>query len=337
MFRSLTLAAILCCANLSFAETTPVTILEIDTENIVSYSSDVFDASRFATDSNFTTATPARNFGFVLALGDIVAVNGKPAKGSLIARQQAVILNPTPSSGQGVADITRTAVTEFFFEIQQADGSPVGTVHTLTLSGGPAPLGLSGGASPLGAPLGSSHVVAGRTGAFLGVRGQGASVVLPGNTGPRPASITEDPARRRNHGGGKVHFVYHLIPLSRPEILITPTGPAVFHSDFSRVTEAAPARLGETLILRTIGLGPTRPSVNPGQPFPVNSFYVVNSPLEVTVNGRLSDVFIKIGEWGTTDLYRVDFQIPEGTAPGVATIQLSAAWIAGPEVKIPIR
>jgi hypothetical protein len=59
----LTLAAILCCGNLSFAEIRTVAILEIDTENIVEYSSAVFDAPKFATDSNLTTAAPARNFG----------------------------------------------------------------------------------------------------------------------------------------------------------------------------------------------------------------------------------------------------------------------------------
>ena len=118
----------------------------------------------------------------------------------------------------------------------------MGNVHTLTLSGGAAPVGLSGGASPLRAPLEANHVVAGGTGAFVGVRGQGASVVLPGNTGPRIASITEDPARRRIHGGGSVHFVYQLIPMTRPEIAATPNGPAVTHSnDFSLVTASKPA------------------------------------------------------------------------------------------------
>ena len=132
------------CA-IAWAQVTSPALLELDVENIVSYSSDVFDASRFATDSNLTTAAAARNFGFVLAVGDIVAVNRKTAKGSMVARQQAIRLSPNPSSGQGVADTVRTAVTEFLFDIQQADGTPVGNLHTLTLSGGVAPAGLSSG------------------------------------------------------------------------------------------------------------------------------------------------------------------------------------------------
>src|SRR6516162_8108129 len=184
-------------SNGAFAQVPFSTTLELDVENIVSYASDLFDASKFATDPNLTTAAPVKNFRFVMAVGDLVAVNGKPAKGALVARQQAVALSPIPNPGQGVADVTATAVTEFLFEIQEADGSSVGNIHTLTLSGGAAPVGFSRGTTVVGASFEGNHVVVGGTGAFLGVRGQGASVVLPGNTGPRSASMTEDPAGRR--------------------------------------------------------------------------------------------------------------------------------------------
>jgi len=110
------LAVILLAAAGSYsaaAQVTYSTTLEVDVENIVSYTSDVFDASRFATDPNLTTATPARNFGFIMAVGDIVAVNGEPAKGSLLVRLQSIILNPAPSPGQGMADIVRTAVSDY--------------------------------------------------------------------------------------------------------------------------------------------------------------------------------------------------------------------------------
>jgi uncharacterized protein (TIGR03437 family) len=320
------------------AQSNSATILEIDTENIVSYTSDVFDASKFATDPNRTTPAAVRNFAFVMAVGDIVAVNGKPAKGSLIARQEAISINPTPVAGQGIADITRTAVTEFLFEIQQADGSPVGNIDTLTLSGGAAPLGLAGGAAPLGVPLGSNHAVVGGTGAFVGVRGQGASAVLPGNTGPRIASMTEDPARRRDNGGGKVHFVYQLFPMTRPEIATTPNGPAISHSnDLSLVTAANPAKVGEILSLFATGLGPTRPAIDPGKPFPASPPAVVTSPVEVTVNGKAAEVRHAIGYPGAVDGYQINFQIPADAESGSATIQLSVAWIPAPVVKIAIQ
>jgi len=37
------------------------------------------------------------------------------------------------------------------------------------------------------------------------------------------------------------------------------------------------------------------------------------------------------------DGYQVNFRVPSDATPGLATIQLSAAWITGPEVKIAIQ
>jgi hypothetical protein len=44
-----------------------------------------------------------------------------------------------------------------------------------------------------------------------------------------------------------------------------------------------------------------------------------------------------IGWTGLLDTYRVDFRVLDGTTAGMATIQLSAAWIVGPSVNIPIQ
>src|SRR5262249_320714 len=153
-----------------------------------------------------------------------IAVNGKPAHGSLVVRQQSIALSPTPNPGQGVADVVRTAVSDYLLEIQQSDGTPVGNIHCL---------GLSGGTSPSGAPTGAggNSTVAGGTGAFLGAKGQMSTSLLPGGPGPRIASITEDPSQRRLHGaGGRVRFAVQLIPMARPEIEMTANGPAVVHA-----------------------------------------------------------------------------------------------------------
>jgi hypothetical protein len=315
------------CPVVALAQGMPATILEVDVENIVSYNSDVFDTSKFATEPNLTTAAPGRNFGFVMAVGDIFAVNGKPAKGTLLVRLQSVILNPVPSPGQGIADIIRTAVSNYLVEIQQTDGSLVGNIHTL---------GLSGGISPMSALMGGNHSVAGGTGAFFGVRGQMSNISL--GTAPRAASVTEDPARRRILGGGKVRFVYQLIPAARPEIANTPNGPAIAHSnDFSLVTASKAAKAGEILSLFATGLGPTRPALDPGKPFPASPAAVVNSPVEVTVNGKPAEVIGAVGYPGTVDGYQINFRIPADAATGPATIQLSAAWITGSEVRISIQ
>ncbi|MBI3682180.1 MAG: hypothetical protein HY235_17510 [Acidobacteria bacterium] len=156
----------------------------------------------------------------------------------------------------------------------------------------------------------------------------------------RGASTEEDPANRRIHGGGKFRVVFRLYPKYRPSVDITADGPAVFRAaDFSPVTAARPARAGEVLMVRARNLGPTRPELLPpgSRPFKADPVEEVNSPVEVTVNGKEAELINKVGWPGTYDLYRVDFRIPAGLPPGMATIQLTAAWIPGPEVKIPVQ
>ncbi len=189
------------------------------------------------------------------------------------------------------------------------------------------------------AVVASNNAVVGGTGAFLGARGQlGGGAAPSGFPFFRTASVTEDPAKRRTHGGGKFPILVHLIPLSRPEIVLTPSGPAVAHSnDFSLVSAARPARTGEILSLFATGLGPTRPRLDPGKPFPSTPLHEVNSPVEVTVNGKPAEVLAAVGLPGFIEGYQVNFRVPPDTPRGTATLQVSAAWIAGPEVRIAIQ
>ena len=247
-------------SQVSAAQLAPAALLDIDVENEVDYVGDLADVSRFATDPN---ATPARGrtFQSILAIGDIVTVNGRPAKGTHLIWGGTVRLFAAPGPGLAIGDTRRDQIVEETFEILQPDGTPVGSIMLLGLVAGPGPPGLPGRI------LGANKAVVGGTGAFLGVRGQSAT---RSRAGARAASMAEDPANRRTHGGSTNRFVLHLIPLFRPEIVTTASGPAVLHSgDFSLVTSAKPARAGEVLILVATGLGPTRPGVDPGEPFPV--------------------------------------------------------------------
>ena len=133
-------------------------------------------------------------------------------------------------------------------------------------------------------------------------------------------------------------MIFHLIPMFRPEIVTTANGPAVVHADdFSLVTPAKPARSGETLTLFASGLGPTRPGVNPGQPFTADPAQIVNSPVELTIDGKAAEVLYAGGDPGAVDRYQVNFRVPEGMIAGLAAVQLTSAWIGGPEVKIAVQ
>ena len=135
-----------------------------------------------------------------------------------------------------------------------------------------------------------------------------------------------------------MRWIAPVIPIARPEVTMLPAGPAITHSsDFSLVTTSRPATHGEILSLVATGLGPVTPRVDPGQPFPSSPLAAVNSPVEVTVNGKAAEVLGAVGYPGAVDAYQVNFRVPPDTARGPAAIQVSAAWISGAPVSIPVQ
>jgi hypothetical protein len=331
------LAAALCAAAFShrgLAQVPPSTILRIDTANVVLYLEDTADLSKFGSDPNVTMPAPPKNFFLDAIIGDVRAVNGQPVMGTFTGAGPGggnVRVAPTP--GQAIGDTVRNGVQVISFEILKSDGTPIGTIMAS---------GFTGGASPPGSPsnaTGNNIVVTGGTGAFLGVRGQmGAADNPPGVPPFRGASITEDPANRRRNGGGSTQWIVHLIPMESPEIVMSSGGPAISHSsDFSLVTPSRPAAAGEILSLFAKGLGPVKPGVDPGAPFPSSPLATVNSPVEVTVNGKAAEVLSAVGYPGAVDGYQVNFRVPADTAKGPASIQVSAAWILGTPVSIPVQ
>ncbi len=299
---------------------------------MVLYQGDIGDPQKFATDPKQTVSLGTKNFGVSTLLGDIVTVNGQRFKGLCAGRTRGIVANPTPIPGQAIADVARTAMREIILEILNPDGTPIGTIMGLGFNGGTAPPGLSSANR-------GNYAIVGGTGAFLGVRGQLTQRAQDlERVIPRAASVAEDPANRRIYGGGMIRLYVYIIPMSLPQILTAGTGPAVTHSsDFSLVTSSKPAAAGEVLSLFATGLGPTVPAVDPGQPFPSTPAAAVNSPVEVKVNGKSAEVLGAVGFPGSLDGYQVNFRVPQDTGKGVGTIQVSAAWIAGAPVSIPIQ
>jgi uncharacterized protein (TIGR03437 family) len=315
----------LCVTALSvtaFGQTAPATILAVDIENFVSYWQDSGDATKFATVPSRVTPPALRNFFPFIFLADVVAVNGKPAKGTFTVRGTAVQRTTTVTPGFAIADSAASFVSDWAFDIRHPDGTQVGTIMAQ---------GWGGTAPPPGAPASftaANLTVTGGTGAFLGARGQGGQATTL--VAPQSVSNMEDPAFRRTIGGGSRRYSFHLVPMERPEIV------NVWHQDFTAVTAAKPARADEVLIVSARGLGPTRPGVDPGMPFPADPLQVVNSPVEATVGGAAAEVVNQIGWPGQQNLYRVDVRMPKTTG-ATAMLQLTAAWIAGPAFVIAVQ
>jgi hypothetical protein len=336
-FQMIAMTVLWACVycHLAIGQAPPPSILTIDVENVVEYQGDVSDPSKFATNPNVTPSAGAKEFSVNVAFGDIVAVNGQPTKGVYVGRPVAILLTPTPSPGRAIADSAHGSLKSHTFEILKSDGTPVGTIMCSGLDAGPPPPG----APSYPVDTRGDYAIIGGTGAFLGARGElvQRAQALESHP-PRAASMAEDPANRRINGGGTIRFFLHVFPLTTPQIATTAGGPAVTHSnDFTLVTASKPAAAGEILSIFATGLGPTNPGVDPGQPFPSSPVPAVNSPIDVTVNGKSAEVLGAVGFPGAIDGYQVNFRVPPDAVRGVATIQVNSAWIAGMPVRITVQ
>jgi uncharacterized protein (TIGR03437 family) len=304
-----------CLAAAALAQTTPV-VLDIEVENAVRYFADTTDPAKLAVSPAPVPPAATRAFTDTILIGDIVAVNGKPARGLWTSRQYAMSFSPNPSPGSAVSDVTQGAIAECKYEILSAEGKFIGRL-------------MDGGLFP--------HAVTGGTGAFLGAKGEQATTAARVVKAVRTASMTEDPANRRTHGGGNMRILMRLIPAIRPEIITIQAVPAVTHLDGRPVSGSNPAAPGEILSLYARGLGPATPNVDFGQPFPESPLASVNAPLEVLVNGQSAEVLWAGGYPGAVDAYQVNFRVPQQAGAGAATLQLVAAWIPGSGASMNIR
>ncbi len=327
-----TATVLLVASSVAWAEEPPAAILTVEVDNVVGYVMDNPDVSKFGTNPSSIPSVISRDFAPVVWMADVTSVNGTPARGTWMAKGSAAAVSRTPTAGTGTAigDSPAALIWDWVMEIQNPDGTPIGTIMSS---------GWGGTAAPPGSPstiVNLNMAITGGTGAYLGARGQAG--LLANTVAPRITSMFEDPAARRINGGGRRRYAYYLLPQSRPEVISTAYGPAIVHSsDFSLVTAANPAKAGEILSLFATGLGPTLPGIDPGQLFPTGPTQIVNSPVEVMVNGVLGEVLYAGGYPGTANTYQVNFQLPDGTAPGLATIGLKAAFVPGPRIPIPVR
>jgi hypothetical protein len=306
------------------------TLLQVEVANFVFYVDDGSGQTNWATQVQATPGTLGRTFATFVGIGDIVAINGKPAHGTYVQRAQIVNSSNQPTAGQAIADTARGNLSDVFFDLMTADEKLAGSITGT---------GFLATSPPPGAPLAATQftlAITGGTGAFQGIRGQISGAANP--KAGRGASIAEDPAARRALGGGGRLFLIQLTAETLPQLIISGAGPAIVHAtDFSLVSSSKPAKSGEILSLFVTGLGPTVPGVDPGQPFPAQPLQTVNSPVAVTVNGVGAEVLYAGGYPGSIDSYQVNFRMPSGLSAGMASLQISAAWIAGPPVSLAVQ
>ena len=127
-------------------------------------------------------------------MGDIVAVNGRPVKGFYVTMAEGVLASVALTPGRAIAELAGGCPTQVHYVFLHADGTPIGTISV-----GGIQSGVPSASAPAVAGA-NMYAVQGGTGPFLGARGQAG--MLRSVSGNRFASMAEDPAYRRIHGGG---------------------------------------------------------------------------------------------------------------------------------------
>ena len=136
------IAAALCAAAFgrAWAQAPQFATLDIEFENAVGYGDNVADPSQRATSPNPVTPTSIINLTPFVGIADIVSVNGKPVKGSMVDAGRLVQLIRSPAPGQAIADLAlRGGMVNIYLEILQSDGTPVGSIMTFGFTGGGPP------------------------------------------------------------------------------------------------------------------------------------------------------------------------------------------------------
>lgn len=245
-------------------------------------------------------------------MADVVSINGKPARGAYIS--DGLFL---PVGG---SDLPRNHAHEFVLDLQTPQGQQIGSMFGTFLS--------SGAAAP-GAPRGGgTWAVVGGSGAFVGVRGQGANM---GGSTYHITSMKESTLARRANAGGKLLLELYLAAVDVPEIVS-----AHHAADFSPVTASNPARPGEMLTLKVKANWPTNPPRVPGTVYGSDPVHVVPDFVEASVNGFPAQVVNRIGWPGERGVYRIDLLLPS-VAPGETVVNLTVGYIPGVEFKLPVR
>jgi len=318
------------------------TLLTVHLANLTAYYQDTVDLTTLATlpAAPINTANLTKNNFFPLEVaGDIVQINDDTTvKGLYLSKNLVTKSSPTASAGMMISDASITGFRHDIFKILYPDPTAPAAVPPTTMEiGSITAAGVSGQPDAPGGPPaigGGDWAITGGTGAFLGVTGQMGGQGGQGGGTIRAASVTEDPSKRRaNASPNDTQTMYlYVIPLMPPQIIEVF---AIHLNDPPKlVTQANPAKSGDTLILYATGLGPVRDPA--GTAVPIGQAFLTNttviSPVTVTIGSALPGQYVPQsaqGCEGHSNGYVVKLILPHFMlmSPKTTTIQISSAWI----------
>ena len=183
------------------AQDVPV-VLQVEVENQVRYGG-VAEPSQIATSPvPVASSITQLNFTRPIVIGDVIAVNGSPAKGAWVSLENNVRLTPNPTvpiPGGAISDSMNPSIVINSLDFLRPNGERIGSIFAM-------------GFPPPGQP-GPGGAIVGGTGAFAGARG---IMYTTAGITIRTTSQAEDPSMRRINGGGRATYVFQLFPFSAP-------------------------------------------------------------------------------------------------------------------------
>lgn len=128
------------------------------------------------------------------------------------------------------------------------------------------------------------------------------------------------------------------IAAAAPAIYVDPVsgiGAILKNSDFSVITPANPAAVGDIVLIYATGLGQTTPSLITGG-FGSGAPFQMTAPVTVAIGGQNADVIYSIASPGFAGLYQTAVRIPAGVS-GTVPVVLSLGNAASNTVNITVR
>jgi len=95
--------------------------------------------------------------------------------------------------------------------------------------------------------------------------------------------------------------------------------------DYTPISDATPARPGDTIVLWGTGFGATQPPTPAGAV--VTGSPTIAAPVTVTVGGQEVKVVNASLTTGTAGLYQITIQLPASLPPGAAPVQASTGGV----------
>src|SRR6266545_3964495 len=87
-------------AAVAFGQNPALVTLEVDVSGGIGYEQDTFDNLKYGADPNAVPRSRVGTWATFHQIWDVVAVNGKPVKGTLVFRSTRLALSPNARPGQ---------------------------------------------------------------------------------------------------------------------------------------------------------------------------------------------------------------------------------------------